>query len=798
MSLNRQYVTAPSLQEYFVDKDSGLPLSGGFVYFYVDTARSVLKPVFEQTGSPPNYTYSVLPNPVILSAVGTFQDASGNDIIPYYYPYDSSGDVQLYFIAVYNSQNVLQFTREGWPPNFAGSSGTSSEDVTNFVPNGQFLLHDNIPASSANGFMANKISQPVTIIAQGGWTFERDPSSTASDFVSFMRYGAASTKPTGNPRYACEVTTTAFSSDTRKDLCLKFPNVNTFASNTIPYNFYFEGGSLTGNPINNVLIVVRKFFGTGGTPSGVNETIVTSITLQQNVIQPFNTSILFGTNENFSIGTNDDDYVQVLLRFPPTSTQSAIVTDFCITVANENLITTGFPPSTNAEQLDESTAGWFPTPDPNGFDLYLPAVLTPSGLTFSSADIGKIYAAMYVTLPIGELDCDGTQYLTEDYSSDGIPYARLQAKWFDTTNMINYFGNGANYMSANYTNFISPSTATTFRLNITSPGAGTIADVNTGFTFTPIATGLATGDVGYIEGGITVIDNVIGIRTPATAGTSSCIIVTLRNSTLSYYTFSIQAPAATSITPGTYFTFSSSLGNFYIWFTVDGVGTLPVVSGTPIKVALLSTFDNTEVERCIQDAISGYQTSLIAPLIGSSVVPSSYFTVTTPSPANTIYYVWYTKDGTGSDPQPSASEANKIKVAVLSTDSINQVVTKTISAINSKYYATPDLRGQFLRGWNAGSGVDLEELARFNQSNVFLLNRLGSFQLDDFFSHLHGSGTLSGTVQTGDTGPSTAHIVASNFIPDSTQPVTITGSTALTGGAETTPVNCYIRWVVKY
>src|SRR5580693_7123038 len=100
MSLNRQYVTAPSLQEYFVDKDSGLPLSGGFVYFYVDTARSVLKPVFEQTGSPPNYTYSVLPNPVTLSAVGTFQDASGNDIIPYYYPYDSFGDVQLYFIEV--------------------------------------------------------------------------------------------------------------------------------------------------------------------------------------------------------------------------------------------------------------------------------------------------------------------------------------------------------------------------------------------------------------------------------------------------------------------------------------------------------------------------------------------------------------------------------------------------------------------------------------------------------------------------------------------------------------------------
>lgn len=792
MGLDSRYVIAPSLQEYFVDKDSGLPLSGGQVFFFVDTARSVPKDVFEISGSSPSYTYTVLPNPVTLSAVGTFQDGSGNDIIPYYFPFVSLTDntPELYYIEVYNSLGVLQFTREGWP-NTSTSEGTG-EDVTNFVPNGQFLLHDNVPASAANGYVANKLSQDVTIIAQGGWTFERGPSSTATDFVTFPRYGSAITSPTGSPRYAFQIQTTIAGSDTRKDLCLTFPDVNKFSSNTQAYNFYFEGQSKTGSAINNVQIIVRKFFGTGGSPSATTETVITSISLSPNSITKYNTSIIFGTNENKSIGTNNDDYVQILLRFPPTGIQTALVTDFCLTISNSQL--SSFPTQTNAEQLDESTAGWFPTPDPNGFDLYLPAVLTPSGLTFSHADIGKIYAAMYETLPIGELDCDGTQYLTENYSSDGIPYARLQAKWFSSADNTNYFGNGANYAQANYTN-VAPG-SNTFRLNVTTFGAATIADVNTGFGFATISSGRNTGMVGYVQGGIFAIDNVIGARTAPTAGTSGFSILDIRNSANTYHIFEvINTP---TVTPGTYFTFVSSVGSFYMWFTVDGAGADPAPGGTGIQVNLLSTYSQNEIARCIQDALSGFQTTKVAPVIGSSVVPGSYFTITTPTP--TVYYVWFTKDGSGADPQSGVNEAFKVKVNILSADSIATVVTKTLTAINMKYFATPDLRGLFLRGWNAGSGVDPDEGERYTQDNVFLPGRLGSFQEDDFLSHLHASGTLSGFFTTTDSGQPAGgpvvdailHVAAANY------PVTISGSSALTGGNETRPKNAYVRWIVKY
>src|SRR5690348_4999076 len=130
MSIDPRYMIASSLQEYFVDKDTGLPLSGGIVSFWNDTNRTLPKPVFMLSGSPPSYTYTELPNPLILSAVGTPQ-YNGNDIVIYYYPYDANGNVELYYVTVTANDSAPQFTREAWP-NFSLSSNPSSgEELIN-------------------------------------------------------------------------------------------------------------------------------------------------------------------------------------------------------------------------------------------------------------------------------------------------------------------------------------------------------------------------------------------------------------------------------------------------------------------------------------------------------------------------------------------------------------------------------------------------------------------------------------------------------------------------------------------
>ena len=134
--LSVMYVTGSELEDYFVSNQTGLPLAGGSVYFYVDSNRTQAKTVYELnqgSGWPPAYTYTPLPNPVVLSNTGTIMDANGNNVALYYYPYDSFGNVQLYYVEVYDSQGNLQFTREAWPyPNLPVAMAVTS--VTASLP----------------------------------------------------------------------------------------------------------------------------------------------------------------------------------------------------------------------------------------------------------------------------------------------------------------------------------------------------------------------------------------------------------------------------------------------------------------------------------------------------------------------------------------------------------------------------------------------------------------------------------------------------------------------------------------
>ena len=110
-------VASPTLQDYLVDKLTGQPLSAGIVTFYQDSQRQTLKNVYYQQGIPGAYTYTALPNPLTLSSVGTIQDSNGNDVIPFFYPYDETDNVtpQAYYVTVYSSSFVLQFTRQNFP-----------------------------------------------------------------------------------------------------------------------------------------------------------------------------------------------------------------------------------------------------------------------------------------------------------------------------------------------------------------------------------------------------------------------------------------------------------------------------------------------------------------------------------------------------------------------------------------------------------------------------------------------------------------------------------------------------------
>ncbi len=141
IGLDERYITDLSIQQYFVDKDTGLPLANGLVYFYEDDNRNLLKPVYELTGAPPNYCYAPLPNPMTLSAVGTPMDADGNDVAVYFFPYENNGTtLQLYYIATFDQNAVPQITREAWPNLTSGNDpvADAGQGVTNELSNPVF------------------------------------------------------------------------------------------------------------------------------------------------------------------------------------------------------------------------------------------------------------------------------------------------------------------------------------------------------------------------------------------------------------------------------------------------------------------------------------------------------------------------------------------------------------------------------------------------------------------------------------------------------------------------------------
>lgn len=187
------------LQEYFVNKDTGFPLAAGVVEFFSDSAFTVPKDVFQQnqSGSAGNYTYTYvnLGSKLILSSVGTFQDNNGNDIIPFLYPFTGTppttstqtpdGSLELYFIRVWNkdpsiyNDAVLQFTRSGWPPNYAlpANFNDDFESSQNVYSNPQFS-EVSFTVDPATNLYTYTVTGAVTLDIAPGWTLSANTGSS--------------------------------------------------------------------------------------------------------------------------------------------------------------------------------------------------------------------------------------------------------------------------------------------------------------------------------------------------------------------------------------------------------------------------------------------------------------------------------------------------------------------------------------------------------------------------------------------------------------------------------------------
>jgi hypothetical protein len=212
-SLDPRFVMVPPLQDIFFDKDLGIPLSAGIVTFYEDNDRTVLKPVYELSETPSNeYIYNELSNPLQLSSIGTFIDENGNDIVPYFFPYTGTPDdvpfsniVDLYFITVYSSSGVFQFSRQAWPNIFPASTiNTSSALTDNLLSNSVFSQVSFNAATLSPGYTFAVTGSNISTQIAPDWFVITSGSGT----VTVQQIATLNTGIPSNPPYVLDILST--------------------------------------------------------------------------------------------------------------------------------------------------------------------------------------------------------------------------------------------------------------------------------------------------------------------------------------------------------------------------------------------------------------------------------------------------------------------------------------------------------------------------------------------------------------------------------------------------------------
>lgn len=310
MALDSLYMISPSLQEYFVDKTTGEALSSGSISFYKDNDRAVLKEVFTLTGGVDAYVYTPIINPVLLSGVGTPTDGFNNDIVIYLYPYDSNGNVELYYVVVKDADGITQFTRQAWP-NLV--EGTSTETFAyNYARNWSFYSWSN--ATSYENIKNGSATDTDFVVDD--WAYSQNDTAQIINITQGIYTTGDNSVPTNSPYYLIYENTLAASGGTYNYFYQTYESVETLQGQEVAVEIWLRRPtpSISGD----IVVSLTQHFGTGGTPSDDVTTTVLTVGLSPSSSswQRFTGSVLLPSTSGKSRGTNGDDNLILNINMP--------------------------------------------------------------------------------------------------------------------------------------------------------------------------------------------------------------------------------------------------------------------------------------------------------------------------------------------------------------------------------------------------------------------------------------------------------------------------------------------------
>jgi hypothetical protein len=357
MALDARYFVSIDLEEYFPSNLTGNALANGSIWFYQDINRTNPKPVYELTGAPPNYTYTALPNPLPLSAVGTPVDNSGNNISIYYFPYDASGNIDLYYIVVKDANGTVQFTRQAWP-NLTGATNpaTADSDISNELTNPQFV--------EVNFALSNPMT--ISIAGSGTTTSSIAPgwdlitTTTGASNITVQRNAiAGSSAYPNNPPYTLTITPGLNVSQIYlRQRLLNNPDV--FSPQTAGTTNGYVSASILLAPSSSVLSIQYQ-------PNGQTAQTILTANNTSGLYSQYNATVQLLPATNPSTG--DTGYVDFLVNLPTVG--STTFSSLQLVGLNSNIPTVNFDQTTANRQRDQLF---------NYYENYLAAKQIPSYL----------------------------------------------------------------------------------------------------------------------------------------------------------------------------------------------------------------------------------------------------------------------------------------------------------------------------------------------------------------------------------------------------------------------------------
>ncbi len=306
--ISPKYVTSITLQQYLVNKNTGLPLAGGYIEFWQDTSHSTPKTVYQLTGNAGNYTYTALGNPVYLNGAGVPCDSSGHEITIYYYPYDEDNNLQLYYISIYSADNILQYNLSAWPNVTAEDNPADQNNtVSNQISNSQFSQVNFVPSQGLMISFDSAISSKSFKIAPD---WDLIITSTGAGAVSVGQVSiAGSLNIKTNPPYKL---TFSPSGSTVTSLILRqtLSNNPDIWSSTTDDNGYISGIMLVQSLDGQAHTIEMQYVQSGGPSSP--QTIVSGSTLT-NGYQLLNNTALLNAGTNTDDSNNGAIYIDIVL-----------------------------------------------------------------------------------------------------------------------------------------------------------------------------------------------------------------------------------------------------------------------------------------------------------------------------------------------------------------------------------------------------------------------------------------------------------------------------------------------------